>query len=245
MIKTAWENILEGSAVTLGAGAEDPACPLYRVHDRNMGRLFRASAPGTVIVRAVQPASAVRPADRLIIPAGHELAGATLTVRSSADDVTYTPVAGPFAAADGIITREWASVAHRYWEVEISSPLAPAGLAEVFLTSTLAWTHQPARPSGPHGLIPNVTRTPTASGAERYVLHGPPRRTRSYAVPRCAEAQRAGIEALEAGCEGARPFWLLDHDGAWIHGRLTHSPGLREVGPGAYAYEFEFTEVLP
>lgn len=44
MVKCAYRNVLEASTVTLEAGAEDPYYPLYRLSDRNVGRLFKPIA---------------------------------------------------------------------------------------------------------------------------------------------------------------------------------------------------------
>jgi hypothetical protein len=46
VIKCAGLNILETSAVGLAAGTEDPGYPLYRLYDRDAGRLFRAAGAG-------------------------------------------------------------------------------------------------------------------------------------------------------------------------------------------------------
>lgn len=46
MIKCAGLNILETSAVGLAAGVEDAVYPLYRLYDRDAGRIFRAEAGG-------------------------------------------------------------------------------------------------------------------------------------------------------------------------------------------------------
>jgi hypothetical protein len=41
------------------------------------------------------------------------------------------------------------------------------------------------------------------------------------------------------------PFWLCDHEGDWIYGRLTSPIKLVEVAFQTYSFDLDFQEVLP
>jgi hypothetical protein len=245
VIKCAGLNILEGSAVSLTSGAEDPGYPLYRLYDRDAGRMFRAASAGTVEVRADQGASP-RAVDRLLVPAGHNLDGATLEVLHSDDDAAYDPaVPGWTQQGTGLVNTAWAAVAKRYWKLRITAPSSAPELAELFLTSTYEWERNPERPAGPLEGVFNVEHAQTAAGQDRFLVHGAPKRRRPYRVPRCSEAQKEGVLALFSDWAGSKPFWLEDHEGSWIYGRLQGPLNLRELAPGAYGFDFDFVEVLP
>jgi hypothetical protein len=245
VIKCAGLNILETSAVCLAAGTEDPGYPLYRLYDRDAGRLFRAAGAGTLEVRADQGATP-RAVDRLIIPAGHNLDGATLEVLHSDDDSACQPAVPQWAQQGaGLINRTWTSVTKRYWKLRITAPSSAPELGELFLTSTYEWERNPERPAGPLESDFNVEHAQTAAGQDRFLVHGAPKRRRPYRVPRCSGAQRDNIEALFSEWAGAKPFWLEDHEGEWIYGRLQGPLNLREMAPGAYGFDFDFLEVLP
>jgi hypothetical protein len=148
-------------------------------------------------------------------------------------------------SGSGIINRSWSPAAHRYWKFRVSSPQAAPEIAEMFLTSTYEWERNPARPAGPFEPVFNVEEARTSSGQERYLVHGPPRRRRTYRMPRCGEAQRTNMEALFSGWGGSAPFWLEDHEGTWLYGGLRAPIALREVAYRSYSFEFDFAEVLP
>lgn len=246
MIKTAHGNILETSTVTLSAGAEDPSYPLYRLYDRNIGRPFRAAAAQTVEVKIDQGPSGNLPADRLLIPAGHSLQGMTLDIKHSGDDASYEQAAAQWVQADdGLIEKSWVPVTKRYWKFIITAPSSIPGLAELFLTSTQAWERDLARPSGPFEKVFNVENAVTAGGQDRFLVHGEPKRRRTYRVPRSGEGQRRIVEALHDAWQGAMPFWLLEREGNWIYGKLAAPLNLKEEAHGIFSFDFHFLEVLP
>lgn len=245
MIKCACLNILEGSAVSLASGAEDPSYPLYRLYDRDVGRIFRAAAAGTIEVRVDQGASPAA-VDRLIIPAGHGLDGTTLDILHSDDDVSYDPAAPEWVQSGaGLINKSWTAVAKRYWKIRITAPSSAPELTELFLSSTYEWERNPARPAGPLERVFNVEHSQTAAGQDRFLVHGGPKRRRPYHVPRCSEAQKDSMVALFSEWAGSKPFWLEDHEGDWIYGRLRGPLNLRETANGVYGFDFDFAEVLP
>ena len=243
-IITAYQNLLESASVTLAAGTEDADYPLYRLYDRNTGRAFRASAAETLEVRIDQGASGAMAVDRLLIPSGHNLGGMTLDLLHSGDDVTYTPATPQWTGAHGVIDKSWTPATARYWKFRITAPGAAPSLGELFLTGSYEWERQPARPSGSMDTEFNALSETTSSGEDRFLVMGLPKRRRSYKVPRCGETMRDEISALYGAWAGASPFWLRDHEGSWISGRLVSPPQLTEQGPGAWSFSFDFREVL-
>jgi hypothetical protein len=461
-MKSVCKNIIETSTVTLDVGAENPSYPLYRVCDRDIGKLFKANAAGAVRIKADQGASVQVGFDRLILPAGHNLDGVPFAVQSSPDDSTYTTVmlglfsaglnvftnqefdqfdnsyinpahfgvvsqgdgsvteAGTLMTCDGgatvgdyawfylkkygaylrtakgfsaakwkaraggttgyghyvhsvyqaaspsgsfntslarvgiqfyypaagstyirftcrqgsttyywnpgtmawqttvikvmdwaadtyaititetngtgfriallnssyatqhvtswtpwslidtdgnsewiaggetsgsataVIDYDWmttggeASDAARYLRVRICAELFanPVELPELFLSPTYTWERLPARPAGPFDDVFTVEHEQTASGLDRFLLHGNPRRQRVYRMQNAGSAQKTNILDLNSAWQGAKPFWLCDHEDNWIYGRLRNPLNLREEGYSKYSFDFDFEEVI-
>lgn len=243
LLKCCYQNILESATVTLSAGAADADYPLWRLYDRNVGRMFKAQAAVTLTVKADQGAN-VLPADRLLIPGGHNLSGMVLDIKWSDDDVTYTAAVAQWVGAAGNIDQSWGSLSKQYWKFIITSPGVIPYLHELFLTSTYTWEKNPARPTGELDTIFNVERLLSAGGQVRYLDHGAAKRQRSYHMPRCGEAQKTNIEALNAAWAGYKPFWLYDHNGILIFGELRKPIALKEIGYQTYSFDFDFIEVI-
>jgi hypothetical protein len=247
MIKCCYKNILEASSVSLSAGAEDPGYPLYRLYDRNIGRMFKAASAVTTEIKIDRGGTATpSPVDRLIIPSGHNLGGMTLDIKYSDDDAVYTPAVSQWVQADsGLIVKSWAAATRRYWKFVVTAPSAAPQIPELFLTSTYEWERPPSRPCGFLDKVFNVERTTTAGGQDRFLVHGDPKRQREYSVPRCGETQKQNILALNDCWAGCAPFFLCDHEGVWIFGGLKGPIDLKEVAYRTYGFEFDFMEVLP
>lgn len=184
-------------------------------------------------------------ADRLIIPAGHNLGGLTLSLWHSDDSYNGTSVFGYWIPNVGLINKSFTSTHHPYWHFVISNPTYIPQFAELFLTSTYEWERNPTRPTGPLDDVHNVEHGQTFAGQDRFLVRGSPKRQRVYQMPRCGEAQKDNIAALFSNWAGAKPFWLEDHEGAWIFGRLRGPLNLREIASQAYSFDFDFLEVLP
>lgn len=244
-IITAYRNLLESATVTLTAGTEDISYPLYRLYDRHIGRPFKTTAAVTTDIRIDQGAAGSTAIDRLLIPAGHNLAGAKLDILHSTDNITYTAAVTQWTAAAGVIDKAWSPLTKRYWKFRITTPAATPSIPELFLTSSYAWERQPVRPTSPMDTEFNAISETTSSGAERFLIMGLPRRKRVYGVPRFGAAMQAQMRALYDAWAGAYPFWLCDHEGSWIYGALSAPMQLVEHGPGIYGGTVEFIEVLP
>jgi len=89
-IKTAAVNLLESATVTLSAGTAHADYPLYRLYDRDIGRLFKATEAETIEIKIDQGAAGDLIPDKLIIPKGHNLLGEHILVSMSPDNFTTT-----------------------------------------------------------------------------------------------------------------------------------------------------------
>ncbi len=245
MIKSCYMNILESSTVSLTVGSQNNSCPLYRLYDRDIGRMFAGSAAAALTVNAAQLGNPVA-VDSLFIPAGHNLYGMSLDIQCSDDNVTYTSaVGGAWNQPDtGLIVKSWAAATHRYWQLVITNCGAAPQFAELFLSSTYTWEKLPARPGGPFEDVFNVKAETTASGLDHFMVFGNSKRQRIYKVVNAGATQQANILALNAAWAGSKPFWLYDHSGVWIYGKLSKPLNLKETGAGKFEFDFDFLEVL-
>ena len=244
-VKTAYKNILEASTVSLTAGTEDADFPLSRIRDRNISRPFKTTAAETIEVRVDQGAGGSQAIDRMLIPAGHNLDGETLDIHWSEDDVSYTPVVSQWVqSGSGLIVKSWTALTKRYWKFIVTSPTSAPEFAELFLTASVEWVKNPSRPAGRLDRIFNVSNLVTTSGADRFLVHGPSRRRRSYTLPSISEAQKDALLELNDTWAGVKPFWLFDHEGSWIYGRLDSPLEIVEEGHQRYSARFEFMEVI-
>jgi hypothetical protein len=243
MIKTAHMNILESSTVSLSAGGASPDTPLSRLWDRNISRPFIADSASTLTVKLDQGASPSA-VDRLIIPSGHNLSGATLSLTHSSDDIDYTDALSPWQAGAGLITVQWQGITRRYWKFTVSGAGAAPEFAELFLTETYEWQRNPSRPTGRLSPEFNVKRIVSSGGQERHLVLGPPRSRRSYGLLRMGSQMRSEMEALEYAWSGARPFWLFDHGSEWLFGSLDAGLCISEISEGLSRMRFDFTEAL-
>ncbi|MDA8087425.1 MAG: hypothetical protein M0Z75_12060 [Nitrospiraceae bacterium] len=238
-----YTNILESSTVSLSQGAQNNSYPLYRLYDRDIGRMFAASALAALTVSVDQGANPL-PVDTLIIPAGHNLSGAGLDLQCSDDCVAYTSVGAWTPADTNVIVKNFTPATHRYWRFMVENPASAPQFSELFLTSTYTWEKLPGRPGGPFDDVFNVKTDVTASGLDRFLIFGNSKRQRIYKIVNAGAAQQANILALNAAWRGAKPFWLYDHEGNWIFGKLAKPLNLKETGAGKFGFDFNFLEVL-
>jgi len=242
-IKHAYLNLLEHGTVTLLTGEAASGFPLYRVHDRDIGKLFKATTTSNVTVKL--GAAPITMVDRLIIPPGHNLNSVTVTVAYSDDDVTYHNAASQ-VVLPGLVDLPFAApVAALFWRIMLPSSGAPVEIPELFLTSTYEHPRNPARPSGPHDLTPTMEVVQLAGGQIRTVRLGEPRRRRVYRLEGVSAAHKVALEELEAAWADGKPFWICDHEGSWIYVQLTASIHLTEQAYGRHSGVLECLEVLP
>ncbi|MDO8282703.1 MAG: hypothetical protein Q7U10_08825 [Thermodesulfovibrionia bacterium] len=241
-VKACYINILETSTVTLTLGTEDVAFPLYRLYDRECSDLFKITAAATFQIKVNQ--GAIKAIDRLLIPAGHNLSGLTLTFSYSdydADD--YSQVEQWTQSGNALIDIPLdSSMTHKYWKLTVASPSAIPQIPELFLTSTYEFERNPSRPCDKDKRF-NVERLQEAGGQPRYIKHGEPRAYRLYALPRMTAAQSTNIQVLNDAWDGCKPFFLCDHNGVWLFGELLSPIGLAEESSDKDSCTLEFQEI--
>lgn len=249
LIKCCYKNLLESSTVTLSAGTENASYPLYRLYDRDVGKFFKPAAATTIEIKIDQGPYNIQAADRLLIPAGHVLDRRTLDNKYSDNDSAYSPAVVQWIQSGvGLIDKSWSSITHRYWKFIVTSPAMMPMFTELFLTQTYTWEVNPVIPTGELDDIFNVENQVTSGGYDRFLIHGIKKRQRNYSVVKRGETQRASIEALNTAWAGSKPFWLCDHEGVWIYGKLTERIKLTMEGEdesgGQYSFNFNFLEVI-
>lgn len=244
-VSHAYRNILETSLVTLSDGTADTYCPLMRLYDRDIGRVFKTTSAVSTTILVNQQSTPIA-VDRLIIPSGHNLSGATLNIEYSTDNVNWTAAVAQWVGASGLITKSWASLTRQYWRFRITTPSAIPQIAELFLTSTYTWPRNPQRPSGPLDPKFNTRNDVTSGGQDMFLVLGPAKRRREYPAMRCPSDMYAEMLALYSAWGGYKPFWLLDHEGNWIFVKFTTDElGMKEVSAGQYQFDFKTLEVIP
>ena len=244
-MKCCYKNILETSTVSLVTGTQDSAYPLYRLYDRNIGKMFKTTAAVTVTILIDQGASNNLAADRLLIPSGHNLSGMTLDIKWSDNGSAYTAAVAQWVGVAGDINKSWTSITHRYWQFIITSPASIPQIPELFLTQTYTWERVPSRPTGAFDPVMNVEKKITAGGSPRFCVYGNPRRQRVYPMTRAGETQKNNILALNDAWAGSKPFWLEDHNGVMIYGYLRNPIDIKEIAYQQYPFVFDFEEILP
>ena len=249
-VQCCYKNILETSTVTLSAGTEDANYPLYRLYDRDIGKIFKLTAAVTTEVKIDQGASGNLAVDRLLIPAGHNLNGMTLDIKWSDDDVTYTPAVTQWVqSGSGLINKNWTSITHRYWKFIITTPASIPQLMELFLTQSYTWEQNPQIPWGPFDDEFNAENDMDSGGHDRFLTFGNPKKQRVYSVYKCEDAQKTNIISLNDAWAAAKPFYIADHDSVWLYGKLRNPISIKEEDEnesgGLYSFDFDFLEVLP
>jgi hypothetical protein len=226
MIKNAYINILETSSVSLSTGSASTSYPLYRIYDRDIGRLFRAGSSATLEI-LVNQGTAGTVVDRMLIPTGHNLVGMALSLQNSTNATFATDI-------------------KQYWKLKITSPATAPQIPELFLTRDYAWESDPHLYSvGSLDNIFNVENDIAAGGQDRFLVFGNPKKQRGYKVVGADSTQETNIQTLNTAWAGCKPFWLFDHTSEWIYGKLASPLNLKIDDMNIYSFDFNFLEVLP
>lgn len=244
-IKIAYKNILETSTVTLATGTENSTYPLYRIYDRLIGRIFKSTAVETITIKINQGATGNIAIDRLIIPAGHNLNGMTLDIKYSDNDSDYYATITQWVQGDALlIDKSWVSSTHRYWKFIITSPAVIPEIPELFLTQTYEFEKNPIQKVEGLETQHNFINEVTASGADRFITTGAGKKKRAYRIELANATQKANIIEFNNSYAGIKPFWLYDHESAWIYGKLEKPLDLATHGASNFDFDFNFKEVI-
>ena len=241
-ISLLYKNILE--AGTVAVTNENSDYPKWRLHDRDIGKLFKGTGTADHTIH-VDCGAAVE-VDTLIIPAGHNLTGgAQLDWEHSPDDAAWTDMATAWAGAAGLISKEaGASQDKQYWRLVLTSLAAIPEIPELFiglkldLADVIAWGYQ----DGPQG---NVERVEALSGRPHFLQQGEDREFRSYQIKIQDSTTRDTIAAFLAESRH-KPFYLKDLDGTWRFMSLV-DPNIGPFGRPSlnrYDLQIDMLEVL-
>ena len=238
-------SFLEGSTVTVEGAAE--GFPADALSDRDVELLWKDTVGGTRFLKGQWTTPAPIPAvDTWILPTGHGLAGAPLTLSSSVDGSTWTPRDTVTPASSGTLLRTLAAPITAGWWALTMETTAAAYLSELYLTAGVALPYAPSMQSLEDGLVGDVTRRITPGGVVRKSRHWGQRWRAQWTfididVPKWEELLASVYAVLEG-----RFCYLRDHNGiirfvellepAWIGeaaavSRRDVRVGLQEVTP--------------
>ena len=242
-ISILYRNILESATVT--ATTEDSDYPKWRLHDRDVGKLYKGTSTASHTIQVDQGEVATYDVDTLIIPDGHNLLGATLYWQHSPAGSSWTEMVDFWAGATGLIIKEaTGSQDKRFWRFICSSPIAIPEMPELWmgeqmeLADVVAWGYE----DGPRG---NVERVEALSGRPHFLTLGEDREYRRYLLKMYDSGTKDAVEAF-LGHARSKPFWLKDLDDTWLYMSLVDP----NVGPQArpslnrYDLTLEMLEVL-
>lgn len=187
--------------------------------------------------------------DQLFISSGHNLNGMTIDLKYSDDDITYTEALTQFYGYPGLIQKSFTAQQRQFWKFIITTPAVIPEIPELFLSPSYEWTLPDILPIAPSGnLNPefNVEHRQSASGADRFLIYGDSKRQRIYPLVKCNETQKTNILSFNDSWQGAKPFYLYDHEGTWIYGMLIAPIDLQMyISTPFYQFNFNFREVIP
>lgn len=243
-ISILYRNILENSTVT--TTNENASYPKWRLHDRDVGKLFMGTSTASHTIKADQGGTSYD-VDTLIIPAGHNLyGGCQLDWEYSANNSNWYDMVTAWAGASGQIVKEVSGEeTKRYWRLVLTSLSAIPQIPELWmglrveLENVVSWGYR-------EGLKGNVVRTDSLSGRPHFLELGEDREYRNYACKIQDSDVRDDLESFFNHSRG-KPFWLKDMAGNWLFMSLVNP----NIGPfqrpslGRYDVQLEMIEVLP
>ncbi|TAL59185.1 MAG: hypothetical protein EPN85_09880 [Bacteroidetes bacterium] len=251
MIRTANINILEGSSVTIYAGRESTAFPLYRTYDRDINRNAKilpstVGSPTVPLTEVRINTTSTKNVDMLMFPHGHNLSGMEVYLWGSTNSsfAGYTVVSTFTPNSTNSTGTTFSECNYPYWSIHFATTSATVELGEIFLTKTYTWERDPIVPTGAIDDVFNVENLQTSGGYDRFLEMGTAKKKRTYQVI-CENAQATSIESLNTNWGGKKPFWLYDHTGKWIYGKLSSPINERcEIKDQLYYFDFDFLEVI-
>jgi len=244
-IKLYYKNILEGSTVTVTT--ENTSYPKYRLYDRDIGLLFKGnSTPSQFQINIDQGVYAINPGvDKIIIPSGHNFSGKTVRLYHSLDGVTYEQLLAWVMPSDRY-EKDLPYTEKRYWRFGIDNPSSAPELSELWLGKGYAFQINPIIGADERWRR-NVFSEELESGVDTEVKRGERKRVRIFDLRDVRQDQKIDFEAWDALCEGIKPFWVQDHNGAMIYMKMINDLEFRYDGEDPdpyYSNHLELREVL-
>ncbi len=202
-----------GAIITTSVAAA-AGFPVTRLHDDMIQPKFKFSTSAanhhvTVDVRNLTFESGSKNFDNLIIPAGHNLAGASLEIRRSSEPATWpgTLVHSWTQSGNGVIFRLFASVSDDHYRLQIVT-------SGQFEFSELIFSVRSSLVLGPTPAFsdvdePNFGEQRMFSGEVYRNTRGDSRRRISIVWDRLDSTAQARLDDLsEATVQGTKTFWI-------------------------------------
>lgn len=210
-------NLLEVGTVTVSGADAD--FPQERLYDRDVALEYRDDANSGN--REIQNELATaRPLDTWIVPPGHNLAGVSLTLRSSTDAFVSVDVVRDtvVVADDGIIgPRSVLQYSTKWTKLRAASPTSAPTLTELILSLGYP-IPSPLKRRYVRAIHGNVSRFVSTTGAVWKAKRGPSRWRGEWEIL-ATDSERDVVDAAFAAAEdGAKPFYLTDVEGIarWV-----------------------------
>lgn len=164
----------------------------YYLNDRDVAALWMDSAfSGTRTVTGHWTSTGTPPdVERLIIPAGHGLAGTTLTVQSAPEPGSSWSTRGtitPLTNDDVVLPMSAGAFNAPWWRVQIAGATAAPYAAEFYLTAGVAMERGSNYDGGNDGAISGITRRVSIGGTVRKSRQWGPRWYGEYTIPGITE----------------------------------------------------------
>lgn len=196
------------SGITVSPAA-DASFPVYNLIDDRASSFFKFGSSSSAAVIDGDLGATPPVVDRVVIPAGHNLSGATITV-SEDDNAGFTSpnalgTSGTLTSA--LVDLSFTASSERYVRVAVNGT-GTWELPQLYLTQTNTTTRGPEQ-RWADTLTDNVVQFALRSGSVASLELGPDRRTFEYAYRALDATDEAIFAALWSECKTARPF-LLD-----------------------------------
>lgn len=233
-------------AATITVTGEATGLPKARLADRELLLAYQdAAATGTREIKGQVAGNTLAP-NRWIVPSGHNLAGASLSLESSPDGATWT-VRDALTGDAGVINRPISSPPTvDWWRLTVTGAGAAPLLHELYLTASVTLPRGPDERALVEGPVANRARHESIGGKVWSARLGPSRWRTTYLIRDLTAGDRTAVEAAFADLrDGARPFYLLDADGVlrWIEW-LRVDALFQAVPVARWDVTLEFQEVL-
>lgn len=244
-IRIASNNLIDASGANVGTSGyitPDALTPIAYLSDRATQKLYQGTVANTgVSYLYCRPTSGY--CNAVIIPAGHGFAGQTVAASYKPSSPGARVELASVTAAAGVVIVEFGRLTDP-WQMEAHFQYAGAlALGELSFADVYTTTRLPSRQSSRWHTKPTVDILETYSGGDLALITGTDRRVREYHYPHMDTTMKDELLARIGGYRGRVPFWLCDHEGVWIFGRLTEDLAIEEVGYGQFSCDLKFTEV--
>jgi hypothetical protein len=239
----AYRNILENSTVTVTT--ENISFPKYRLHDRDIGKMFKGTAFASPFeIKANQGATTIYEVDRLIIPVGHNLNGRACSLRYSTDDFSSDDheAVGWTQGNALLIDKSFTAATKQYWKLNVTAPATIVEMTEMFLSKIYTFDRNPSWGSTVEKQK-NIKRDETQSGRMRRIKLGEPRLSAVYDLL-VLSAQKTAFEAWDIGMDGTKSIYLWNEDGIPCFMELLNDLKFIYRANGIWGTNLELLEVL-